>query len=512
MKLALPETKPPGPNLEDGHTCCTPEDEFIRGLDDFDLNYLDNELPECGIFDNLDIEATGCGQVHNINAQPLLRDMTSPNGMRHATSELPPFGSLAVDALFQSSFTKPATVAAPDPLSYTTGCAIAAMPSSPHARVPEAVIQGVIQCFPQSLPEDSARPPSPVCISGCLPSSPLQGRSYDSSALESVLSQARWHPDTSPPAKSLPTYESVQQQQQQQLQPQCTPALLPAVATHRRVANRSEIATVFAEPPVDQFVLFCSQAPKRKAETEAESEDGRSDSACSSPSDGSHTMTADNFSQELIAPSLSTVQEVEQFLHSIPGQQETADGNVVYMMPTLWRSLHPPFRIHVSVGLHVMRALSAEAPATYYGSLNPRIVTTGVSRQQCRGSLHNHAETAPPLQTRASRKAKAAPSKTADTGSRDSHTAMHSTTHDPSLLEIWLLQRSLMVSTAGEVLNSHRLTGRQCTPTITGHHGPQWQRGEWAVDIVAKVAAFTGQTFWLKAVNRAVQEAAADAA
>lgn len=507
LKLALPEPNLSGAAISSRSQACTgcsPDDEIGRGLDDFEFNCLDYDLSESDVFDDPFSEAHGGGQLFDMPfCDPPLRDAPDCFGsnFQTATSYRPPFGSLAVDALFKSS--SPATAAA-----------VTDVPTLGFQSVVPAILDSasLLNCAtsllgsaPSPLQDGSNGTPwtFPVHSPMSTPLPPLQGGSGIAPHPQCVripgtlqTSAARFA------AKTLP--QQVLWQQQQPLSPL---AVLHPPVTNRRVGNRCEIATAFAAPQVDEVVLICSQAPKRKAEDDAGSEESQTASSHNSTSaDGSSTVY-DDVTEELIAPSLPSIHEVEELLPSIPTQQETAEGCIVYILPTLWRSHHPPHRIHVSLGLNSMRAPSAEAPATYYGSLNPRVVTTGVSRQPCAGMLHRSTEALPLVQTRTSRKTKGQSSRTAESDSREPHGTAAPCSRDPDLLEVWLLQRSLDTVGAGGVMNSHHLAGTQCeSATITGRNGPQWERGMWAVDIVAKVSAATGQTFWLKAVNRAVQE------
>lgn len=229
---------------------CTPLDYCEpcgAGLDDFEFNYLDFDLLETDVFDDPYSEAHGCGQLFDIPfaAQPL-QDATDYGRFNNKSStfDSPPFGSLAIDALFKTSLKATAAAAAES----TTLDSRTAVPAIPNCAIPncaqsprsDATLHGSthppIQGEFRVLSPQTAPAPTPCC-------------------LQSPVIPAAAHFA----AKTIPGQLEASQPQQP-----VAPLSVLRPARRRRVENRCDISTAFAAPPVDAVVLFCSQAPKRK--------------------------------------------------------------------------------------------------------------------------------------------------------------------------------------------------------------------------------------------------------
>jgi len=300
------------------------KDPFFLSGHDVDLSYLpdfeDDFLSEAGpeaqgmLFDS--IVGAG-GAFGDFDSAALFTEQTP--AFTTSSNPAPPLGALFAHSLFTH---------APRNAPLTTADLLPpSLPVSPLA--------GAAAASPWTSPLRA--PGSPACTPGSSPRFAAHQRSSPMSL----------------PGKQAPMVRAA------------IPAAGPDVVS---VLGRASVATSFASTGAEEVRLVYSRAPKRKAEPEPVYESEDSDNS---------VLTADAFAETMVAPSYGSSAEVEAAFENMATQQATPDGEIVTISPTLWRGQSPPFRLHASVGLHSSRAATAEAPVTWYGTMNPRVITTG---------------------------------------------------------------------------------------------------------------------------------------
>lgn len=197
------------------------------------------------------------------------------------------------------------------------------------------------------------------------------------------------------------------------------------------------------------------------------------------------------------AMELHSLAAVEGALPWLPTMTEV-DGCLLTLNPVMWRDIAPPYRIQVNTGLRAVPA-PEEALRTFYGTINPRVITTACSGKRSAGRAHPYrrpttraaAAGAEDLQSAAS---------SASGGDAEKEAACPR----PVLEEVWLLKRDAAGSRAvADCLH--------CCGPFDGTvlpEGPAWA-GVCSLDVVVRVALTAGgPSVWLKAERRSVQSLA----
>lgn len=208
---------------------------------------------------------------------------------------------------------------------------------------------------------------------------------------------------------------------------------------------------------------------------------------------GGAAAASNPFSTVSAPTDLPTLAVVEAALAQLPTMAE-AEGCLLTLCPTMWRDLAPPFRIKVNTGLRAV-ATPDEAPRTFYGAINPRVITTGCPGKRSGSRAHPYRRS--PV-TRSA--AEVAGPQEAAGGSADRE--RDAATPRAVLEEVWLLKHNAAQPWA--VAESFHCVGPFDGTTVP--EGPQWP-GACSVDLVARVG-LGAASLWLKAEQRSVQSLA----